>query len=118
MAKNALKTGVTEAVMGFAADVGRQIIVDEKDIKEVDLGQAAKTAAVAGISGAVGYTIREGITTNGNSAGLTKPLNTTTDGNRLKMNLQYFAEGAEEAAGSVTGRTADIGSVKGAKIYI
>ncbi|CRZ34850.1 RHS repeat-associated protein [Herbinix hemicellulosilytica] len=178
VAKNALKTGVTEAVMGFAADVGRQIIVDEKDIKEVDLGQAAKTAAVAGISGAVGYTIGEGIkrvgsnlkskagkhlddaakmiddvidkadeslenvakkadldsalksrnnrpdltapanTTNGNSAGLTKPLNTTTDGNRLKMNLQYFAEGADEAAGSVTGRTADIGSVKGAKIYI
>jgi|GEM_PF-2573107 len=29
------------------------------------------------------------------------------------MNLKYFAEGADEAAGSVTGRTADIGSVKG-----
>lgn len=55
--KKAAVVGTTEAIGGFAMDVGRQVIVDEKSFDEVDYGQAVKTGAIAGLAGAGGYAV-------------------------------------------------------------
>lgn len=57
VAKKAVATGVTEAVGGFATDVGKQVLVDGKLLDEVDYGQAVKTGAISGLTGAGGYAV-------------------------------------------------------------
>ena len=49
--KSAVAAGVSESSSGFATDVGKQIFVEDKKLDEVDYGQAAKTASIAGIAG-------------------------------------------------------------------
>ena len=48
---------MTEAIGGFATDVGRQVMVDGKSLDEVDYGQAVKTGAVSGVTGMGGYAV-------------------------------------------------------------
>ena len=54
VAGKALKTGAISATSGFATDVAKQVIVDDKNLKEVDYKKAATTSAVAGVTGAIG----------------------------------------------------------------
>ena len=54
LAKSAVKSGVSEAAQGFVTDLGQQVIVEEKKASEIDVGQAVKTMAIAGIGGILG----------------------------------------------------------------
>ncbi len=54
VAGKALKTGAISATSGFATDVAKQVIVDDKNLKEVDYKKAETTSAVAGVTGAIG----------------------------------------------------------------
>ena len=54
VAGKALKTGAISATSGFALDVTKQVIVDDKNLKDVDYKKAATTSAVAGVTGAIG----------------------------------------------------------------
>lgn len=47
------KAFLTESVSGFATDVAKQVLVEDKSLKEVDYGQAFETAAVSGVFGGV-----------------------------------------------------------------
>ena len=48
------RSGVSEAAQGFVTDLGQQVIVEEKKASEIDVGQAVKTMAIAGIGGILG----------------------------------------------------------------
>ena len=47
------KAGAKEATLAFAEDLGRQVFVDGKSLKEVDYGQSLEAGASAGVTAVI-----------------------------------------------------------------
>ncbi len=54
VAKTVVKAGVSEAAGGFLEDAGRQLFVEGKGMKQLDLGRLFRTAGIAGLTGMLG----------------------------------------------------------------
>ena len=51
--KTTAKAGAKEATLAFAEDLGRQVFVDGKSLKEVDYGQSLEAGASAGVTAVI-----------------------------------------------------------------